>query len=150
MRRSLYLALLLTLASMPVTAQQQASQALSITVGSGSGAQASQALTLTVGTGAGNPQSAQAAFLLTVLHSGTVMWQAGTPGANPISGYNVFRSLMGGGPYSQVNSVLVPGLTYLDPGLASGTTYYYVITTVDSEGNQSSDSPQATAVIPSP
>jgi hypothetical protein len=131
MRRLLYVVPFLILASMPVGAQQ-----------------ASQSLTLTVSTS--GTQSAQAALLLTVLHSGTVMWQAGTPGTNPIVGYNVFRSLTSGGPYSQVNSSLVSGLTYLDPGLAAGTTYYYVITTVDSEGNQSSDSPQATAVVPTP
>ena len=149
MRRLLYLVALLILASMPVKAQQQATQALTITVGSGSGAQqASQALTLTVSAGA--PESAQATFPLTVLHSGTLKWQAGTPGANPIAGYNVFRSTESGGPYSQINSALVSGLTYFDPGLASGTTYYYVITTVDSKGNQSSASPQVTAAIPAP
>ena len=157
---------LLILASMPVKAQQQATQALTITVGSGSGAQqATQALTLTVGSSsgaqqasqaltltvsAGGPQSAQATFPLVVLHSATLTWQAGTPGANPIAGYNVFRSTRSGGPYSQINSALVSGLTYFDPGLASGTTYYYVIATVDSKGNQSFASPEAAAVVPVP
>jgi len=149
MRSSFYLVVLLILASMPVKAQQKATQALTLVVGSGSGAQqASQALTLTVSMS--GPVSAQAAFPLPVLHSGTVKWQAGTPGANPVAGYNVFRSTKSGGPYSQINSALVTGLTYFDTGLASGTTYYYVITTVDSKGNQSSASPEATAVVPSP
>jgi len=150
LRRLLYLAVFLILASMPVKAQQQATQALTITVGSGSGGaqQASQALTLTVSVD--GPESAQATLPLTVLHSGSIMWQAGTPGANPIVGYNVFRSGRSGGPYSQINSALVFGLTYFDPGLASGTTYYYVVTTVDSIGNQSPASPQATVTVPAP
>jgi predicted small integral membrane protein len=132
MRRLFYLAVLLVLAPMPVKAQQQASQAL----------------TLTVSTG--GPECAQAMIPLTVLHSGTVTWQAGMPGANPIAGYNVFRSTRSGGAYSQINSALVSGLTYFDPGLTSGTIYYYVVATVDSKGNQSSDSAQTTAVVPTP
>jgi hypothetical protein len=79
MRRLLCLAALLVLAPMPAKAQQQASQAL----------------TLTVSTG--GPESAHATFPLTVIHSGTITWQAGTPGANPIAGYNVFRSTKSGG-----------------------------------------------------
>ena len=164
MRRLLYLVALLILASMPVKAQQHATQALTLTVGSSSGPQqATQALTLTVGSSSGAQQAsqaltltvsagarAQATFSLTVLHSLIVSWLAGTPGANPIVGYNVFRSNRSRGPYSQINSTPVSGLTYFDPGLTSGTTYYYVVTAVDSEANQSLASPEAAAVVPAP
>jgi hypothetical protein len=149
MRRLLYLAVFLILAPMPVKAQQQATRALTITVGSSSsgGNQATQALTITVG-----PPQASQGFTMTVLHSITLTWQAVTPGAGqfPIIGYNVFRSTMSGQPYSQVNTTPISGLQYIDGGLTSGSTYYYVITSVDSKGNQSPASSQMSATVPVP
>jgi hypothetical protein len=147
MKRMLRLVALLILASLPAKAQQQASQVLTITVSSAGQQQASQALTLTVRTG--GPESAQATFSLTVLHSGTLTWEPGLAGANPIAGYNVFRSTTSGGAYMLLNSAPVSTLTYLDPGLASGT-YYYVVAAVDTRGTQGPYSSQVTAVIPAP
>jgi len=42
----------------------------------------------------------------------------------------------------------VGGLTYTDSNLQSATAYYYVTTAVDSSGNESVYSNQATAAIP--
>lgn len=49
-----------------------------------------------------------------------------------IAGYNVYRSEFSGGPYSQVNGTLLATSDYLDLGVINGTTYYYVVTVVDS------------------
>ncbi len=147
MKRIVRLVALLILASLPAKAQQQASQALTITVSSAGQQQASQALTLTVSTG--GPESARATLSLTVLYSGTLTWQPGSAGANPIAGYNVLRSTTSGGPYTLLNSALVSGQMYLDPGLDSGT-YYYVVAAVDTRGTQGPYSTQVTAVIPAP
>ena len=76
-------------------------------------------------------------------------WSASTsPG---VTGYNVFRSNVSGGPYIQVNTSLVVATSYTDnsSALQAGTTYYYVTTAVNSTGIQSGYSNQAAATIPS-
>jgi len=65
-----------------------------------------------------------------------------------VSGYNIYRSTTNGSGYAKINTGLVAGVTYNDTTVQSGTTYYYVVTAVDSTGTESSDSNQATAVIP--
>jgi fibronectin type 3 domain-containing protein len=75
----------------------------------------------------------------------TLNWVAST---STVSGYNVYRSTTNGSGYSKLNSSLIPAVTYTDTSVQSGTTYYYVVTAVDSSGDESTDSNQATAVIP--
>jgi len=72
-------------------------------------------------------------------------WTAST---STVSGYNIYRSTTSGGSYVKVNGSLVSGLSYNDTTVQSGTTYYYVATAVDTSGDESVDSNQATAVIP--
>jgi len=48
----------------------------------------------------------------------------------------------------KINSSLLGALAYTDSNLQSATTYYYVTTAVDSSGNESTYSNQASAVIP--
>ena len=68
-----------------------------------------------------------------------------------ITGYNIYRGSVSGGPYSQVNNGgLVASTLYTDTTVASGQTYYYVVKAVDSSGLESGDSNQAQAVVPSP
>jgi invasion protein IalB len=80
-----------------------------------------------------------------VSHSAALSWTAST--SSGVNGYNVFRGIVSGGPYTQLNSSLVSGTSYTDSSVTAGTTYYYVVTAVAS-GVQSADSNQATAVIP--
>jgi len=84
-------------------------------------------------------------------YSVTISWTASpSPDAagNAIIGYNIFRSTTSGGAYTQLNSSLIAGTTYMDPTVADGTTYYYVATAVDSSDAQSAYSTQTQAVIP--
>jgi fibronectin type 3 domain-containing protein len=60
----------------------------------------------------------------------------------------VYRSTTNGSGYVKISTSLVSGLAYTDANVTSGTTYYYVTTAVDSSGNESTYSNQATAVIP--
>ncbi|MGB2779076.1 MAG: choice-of-anchor D domain-containing protein, partial [Candidatus Acidiferrum sp.] len=69
-------------------------------------------------------------------------WTAST---STVSGYNVYRGTVSGGPYTQINPSLITTLTYTDSTVVSGTTYYYVATAVDSSGNQSVNSNEASA-----
>ena len=78
-------------------------------------------------------------------HTVALSWNAST---SSVSGYNVYRSTTSGSDYVKINSSLVSGLTYTDANLQSATTYYYVTTAVDSSGNESVYSNQATAAIP--
>jgi hypothetical protein len=78
-------------------------------------------------------------------HSAALSWTAST---SSVSGYNVYRATVNGGPYTLINPSLVSGLSYTDTNVQSGVTYYYVTTAVDSSGVESVDSNQVTAVIP--
>ncbi len=81
-------------------------------------------------------------------HSVALSWSPST--SQGIVGYDVYRSMVPGGPYNQMNSSLDPTTTYTDSAVQAGTTYYYVTTAVDSGGVQSAYSDQAEAVVPLP
>ena len=72
-------------------------------------------------------------------------WTAST---STVSGYNVYRSTTSGGGYTKLNSSLVANVNYTDSGVQNATTYYYVTTAVDSSGDESAYSNEASAVIP--
>ena len=82
-----------------------------------------------------------------VQHSVALSWNASTSG---VVGYNVYRSTQTGGPYSRVNSSLDAGTTFSDTGVTAGSTYFYVVTSVDSSSQESAFSNEASAVVPTP
>ncbi len=83
---------------------------------------------------------------LTVTAQIALSWAASqSPG---IAGYNVYRSTVSGGPYTKINSSLVPSTSYNDQGVQNGVTYYYVTTAVSNQGMESSYSNQASAMVP--
>ena len=79
-------------------------------------------------------------------HSVALSWTAST--SSGISGYNIYRGVTSGGPYSKLNSALISGIAYVDYSVEASTTYYYVATAVNSSGVESAYSNQATAVVP--
>ncbi len=79
-------------------------------------------------------------------HSVALTWSSSSGAV----GYNVYRGGVSGGPYSRINGTLDASTGYTDTTVAAGTTYYYVVTAVDSSANESGYSNQATAVVPSP
>jgi hypothetical protein len=81
-------------------------------------------------------------------HTVNLSWTAST--SQNIIGYNIYRGVKSGGPYSKINSVLNASTLYTDTTVADGTTYYYVTTAVNSSNEESSYSNQTTAVIPPP
>jgi len=80
-----------------------------------------------------------------VSHSVTLTWTAST---STVSGYNVYRSTVSGGPYTKLNSTLVAATTYVDSTVQAGQTYFYVVTSVDSSGVESADSTEVSATVP--
>jgi hypothetical protein len=75
----------------------------------------------------------------------TLTWTAST---STVTGYNIYRSTVNGSGYTRLNPALISGTSYNDNTVQSGTTYFYVATSVDSGGDESANSNQATAVIP--
>ncbi len=87
-------------------------------------------------TGTGLPQKSNSVYL---------SWESG--GGSPV-GYNIFRGTAPGGPYQQINTALDASTNYTDYTVVSGTTYYYVATEVNAQGEESGYSNLAEAVIP--
>ena len=83
---------------------------------------------------------------LTVTAQIALSWSTG--GSPNIAGYNVYRSTTSGGPYAKVNTSLDPNMSFMDTAVQDGVTYYYVTTSVDTSGNESSYSNQASAMVP--
>ena len=79
-------------------------------------------------------------------HSVTLNWNASS--SSNVVGYNIYRSSQSAGPYAKINSVLDPSTTEVDSSVQTGSTYYYVVTAVDSSGRESGYSNQVRAVIP--
>jgi hypothetical protein len=87
-------------------------------------------------TGTGVAQAAQSVYLT---------WEPG--GGSPV-GYNVYRGTAQAGPFSEINTALDSTTNYTDYTVASGTTYYYVTTEVNGQGQESAYSNEVEAVIP--
>ena len=62
-----------------------------------------------------------------------------------LAGYNVYRSMVSGGPYSQIAGGIEPN-SYTNNGLGKGKTYYYVVKAVDTSLNLSMASDAASAI----
>jgi hypothetical protein len=81
-------------------------------------------------------------------HSVTLSWTASI--SPNITGYNIYRSVTSGGPYTKLNSSLIAATTYLDTAVQAGQTYYYVATAVDASNNESPNSTEVQGTIPTP
>lgn len=66
-----------------------------------------------------------------------------------VAGYNIYRSTSASGSYAKINSSLDANTAYTDSSVASGQTYYYEATAVNSSGEESvRSSPPVSASIP--
>ncbi len=75
----------------------------------------------------------------------TLAWN---PSTSVVVGYNVYYSMVSGGPYTKLTETLVSTSTYTDDGVQSGETYYYAVTSVDSDNVESFFSNEASSTIP--
>jgi fibronectin type 3 domain-containing protein len=81
----------------------------------------------------------------TIQHSVDIAWDAATPAP---SGYNVYRATQSGGPFAKLNAAPLTVLIFTDSTVSSGTTYFYIVTSIAPDGTESGFSNQATAVVP--
>ncbi|HEX4075305.1 MAG TPA: choice-of-anchor D domain-containing protein [Candidatus Acidoferrales bacterium] len=68
--------------------------------------------------------------------------------ASSVTGYNVYSGTVSGGPYTKLTSSPVASTNYTDTSVQQTKTYYYVVTSVNSENQESPYSTQVSAVIP--
>jgi hypothetical protein len=82
----------------------------------------------------------------------TLSWRPATDcHGDPVLGYNVYRSQTPNGPYTQINTTLITSPAFIDESPDGGTTYTYVVTSVDRDGDQSVQSqPITTPTLPLP
>ncbi len=80
-----------------------------------------------------------------VAHSVTLTWTAST---SSVSGYNVYRSQVSGGPYTKLDSSAVTATSYVDSTVSASQTYFYVVTSINSSGVESADSAEVSATVP--
>lgn len=80
-------------------------------------------------------------------HSITVTWTASV--STGVTGYNVYRSTVSGGPYTKV-APLVAGTTYNDSAVTAGNRYCYVVTSVapSDTTTESLNSPESCSQVP--
>lgn len=80
-------------------------------------------------------------------HSVALNWR---PSSSSVVGYNIYRGNRSGGPYTMLSTAPNATTVYTDTGVQGGSTYYYVVTSVDGSGQESVFSNQVQASIPTP
>ena len=80
-----------------------------------------------------------------VNHSVGLSW---SPSMSTVIGYNTYSSAQTGGPYTKLTATPVATLSYTDSTVQAGLTYYYVVTSVDSNNVESGYSAQVSALVP--
>jgi hypothetical protein len=107
---------------------------------------AAEAATLSITDNAlGSPQTVN----LTGTGRSDVILSWGASPSSGIEGYNVYRGTTSGGESSTpLNSTPINGTSYVDTNVTAGMTYYYVVTSVGSNGAQSAPSNETEAFVP--
>ncbi len=89
------------------------------------------------------PPSAPIGLTATAVSSTEIILDWTNNEESDLDHYNVYCSTTSGGPYSRIDSV--GESAYSDTGLAPDTTYYYVVTAVDTSRNESDNSSEDSA-----
>jgi Abnormal spindle-like microcephaly-assoc'd, ASPM-SPD-2-Hydin len=79
-------------------------------------------------------------------HAVALSWQA----SSQAMGYFIYRSSKGSGALSKLNAALDESTSFIDSAVASGETYEYEVTSVNSSNIESTASNQISVTIPSP
>lgn len=132
--------------SLPLTIPPAQSSNLTVQFAPTSGGSAIGSLAL-VSNAAASPPNVPLSGTGSQGHSVTLNWD---PSTVAVSGYNVYRGMQSGGPYTELNSSLVLGITYIDNLIQAGQTYFYVVTALDSNNLESSFSNEISVTIPTP
>jgi fibronectin type 3 domain-containing protein len=83
-----------------------------------------------------------------VPHQVDLSWNAPSSSPVPIVGYNIYRSTGSSSAYQLLNSSVDTQTTYVDSTVQSGSTYDYIVESVNSSGIESVPSNEVAATIP--
>jgi hypothetical protein len=93
--------------------------------------------------------------LLERLHAGTtkhheihLRWNAPSNSSDPVVGYNIYRSSDGGRTFSRLNSSPDARPDYNDRTVANGSSYIYMVKSVDKNGIESGPSNRIRLTVP--
>jgi hypothetical protein len=91
------------------------------------------------GPGGGIPSPPSSLFSpLQGRHGILLVWNKGS--SPDVAGYNLYRSVASGQNYMKLNAELLTSQAYFDRALTPGTTYYYVVRSVNQVGCESNPS----------
>jgi fibronectin type 3 domain-containing protein len=96
------------------------------------------AITVTATAATNSPQTIPVTMTLSAPTTSTVTltWNANTE--PDLAGYKVYQAIASGAyPPTPIATVLKPATSYVATGLQVGTTYFFVITSYDTAGNES-------------
>ncbi len=133
----------ITGAAFPLTLNSGQSAQLTISFAPTTSGTSSATLTYTTSTSVKSTESATGTGV-SPQYTVNLSWNAST---SSVSGYNVYRGTTSG-VYTKINSSLDPGTSYADNTVATGTTYYYAATSVNSSGQESTYSSPIQVAIP--
>jgi hypothetical protein len=83
-----------------------------------------------------------------VPHEIDLSWDAPSSSADPVAGYNVYRSTDGGASFTKLNSSPDAQVVYNDTTISSGASYAYEVKSVDANGVESGPSSQISVSVP--
>ena len=92
------------------------------------------------GSGSGSPPPSQ--------HKVQLSWSPPGGSTAIVAGYNIYRATAGLSSYGLLNATLDTATSYVDASVQSGTTYNYVVKSVDIKGSESSPSNSTQVTIP--
>jgi fibronectin type 3 domain-containing protein len=78
-------------------------------------------------------------------NSVSIGWNANSE--SDLTGYNVYRSSSSGSGYARINSSLIQTTSYQDYNVTAGQTCYYVVTAMNTRGQESRYSNEVKAVV---
>ncbi len=78
-------------------------------------------------------------------HSVSLNWQAST---SSVIGYNVYSTATVGGTLVKLTPTPIAATSYTDNTVQAGVTYYYAVTSVGTDGVESADSTEVSALVP--
>lgn len=106
-----------------------------------------QNVTLTASSG-GVSQSLVMQVLAAGLHKVQLNWNAPAGGSSSIVGYRVYRAIVNASGYALLTASLDTQTSFTDSSVVSGSTYDYIVTSVDVSGLESSPSNATEVTIP--
>jgi hypothetical protein len=134
--------------SFPITLNQSQTASIQIQFLPTSAGAAAGQLTISSNSLGNNPAVlALTGTGIALSYSVNLTWDAPSSSPDPVSGYNIYRSV-GSAAFQLINSSLDSQTNYVDNAVTNGTTYNYLAKSVDSEGVESDGSNEITVTIP--